>query len=670
MERKILVTSALPYANGPIHLGHMLEAVQTDIWVRYQKSIGNECYFFCADDTHGTPIMLAAKKENISPKELVKKVWEEHYRDLTGFLIQYDNYYTTDSEENRGFAEEIYNNLKTSGHISNREIEQSYCEHDKMFLPDRFIKGTCPKCGTPDQYGDGCEVCGSNYSPKDLKDSKCAICSSVPVLKPSKHLFFKLNDFRNELHSWMNDPSHLQESAKNKLMEWFEVGLQEWDISRDGPYFGFKIPGEENKYFYVWLDAPIGYIASSKNYFKESEAFYEFWKKPKENTEVVHFIGKDILYFHALFWPAMLMGSGFNVPSRVQVHGFLTVNGEKMSKSRGTFIKASTYLKHLNPEHFRFYLASKLNDGLDDIDLNLDDFVSRINSDLVGNLVNIVSRVSTSILDKLDRTLGSVSEEGKEIIDQFLNAESSIKNYYETKNYSKVMKELTTLGDIVNRYVNDKAPWVLIKTEPEKTREVITTTLNAAKIIAVYMYPVTPNISLKIFELLNLNKEDLNFSNTNSLLENTKVNIYKPLSVRVDDKAIKMMVEESKEATSNKEKRKEDKKSMDLITINDLAKVDLRVGLIKNANYVENSDKLLHLEVDLGEVGIKNVFAGIKSAYKPEELIGLKVVIVANLEPRKMKFGVSEAMILATGKDADLSLMVPHRNSQAGDKLK
>lgn len=664
MKRKILVTSALPYANGPIHLGHMLEGVQTDIWVRFQKIIGNECYYFCADDTHGTPIMLAAKKENMTPEELVKKVWEEHYRDLTGFFIQYDNYYTTNSDENRELAEEIFHNLKSNGHITSREIEQSYCEHDKMFLPDRFIKGTCPKCGSKEQYGDGCEVCGTNYSPKDLKDSRCAICGNMPTLKFSKHLFFKLNDFRKELSEWMDDSSHVQESTKNKLLEWFNAGLQEWDISRDGPYFGFEIPGEENKYFYVWLDAPIGYIASSKNYFGDSELFQDFWKNSEKETERVHFIGKDILYFHALFWPAMLMGSGFKIPSRVQVHGFLTVNGEKMSKSRGTFIKASTYLKYLNPEHFRYYLATKLNDGVDDIDLNFDDFVSKINSELVGNLINIISRVSTSIFDKLDRRLGQLSGDGKEIIDKLLAAKDVISELYESKNYSKVTKEISRLGDIVNRYVNECAPWNLIKTDAEKTREVITTTLNGAKILAIYIYPIVPQIAEKIYTLLDLELKDLNFRNLETLVENKIVNKYEALSKRVDEKSIKKMIEESIEKEASEEK------DANLIGIDELVKVDLRVGLIKSAEVVETSDKLLNLKIDIGTKNLKNVFAGIKTSYNPQDLIGLKVVVVANLEPRKMKFGVSEAMVLATGKGDKLSLVVPHREANVGDRLK
>ena len=675
-KRKLLVTTALPYANGSIHLGHMLEGVQTDIWVRYQKLMGNECYFFCADDTHGTPVMLAAKKEGISPEELVSKIHKEHYQDLTGFYIEYDNYYSTNSPENRHFSEEIYNSLKKKSHIAEREIEQSYCEHDKMFLPDRFIKGTCPKCSAKEQYGDGCEVCGSNYSPKDLVDSHCAICGNTPGLKKSKHLFFKLQDFQKELSAWIENPDHVQEGVRNKLNEWFSQGLQEWDISRDGPYFGFEIPGETNKYFYVWLDAPIGYMASSKNYFKDNPLFDEFWKSG--DGEIVHFVGKDILYFHALFWPAMLLGGDYKTPNRVNVHGFITVNGEKMSKSRGTFIKASTFLKYLDPEHFRFFIASKLNDTLDDIDLNFSDFSSKVNSDLVGNFINILSRTGTSILDKLDRQLGTLSAEGNTLITTLLEAKSEIIKNYEEKNYSKVMKEIAHLGDLVNKYVNDKAPWNLVKTDKEEARQVVTAAINSARILGIYLQPVIPKISEKIFKILGLNSK-ISFSDLEKNLENVKILPYEMLSQRVDEKAITTMLEENKE--SQKEAKtvtpptkpsdsKPETNGTGLININDLTKVELRVGLIKEANHVEGADKLLNVKVDLGEKGIKNVFAGIKSAYTPEELIGMKVVVVANLEPRKMKFGMSEAMLLATGKEETLSLFIPHRNANPGDILK
>ncbi|EMJ88790.1 methionine--tRNA ligase [Leptospira meyeri] len=681
MSKNILVTSALPYANGSIHLGHVLEAVQTDIWVRFQKLVGNNCYFFCADDTHGTPIMIAAKKAGKTPETMIEEVQKEHYKDLTSFGVSYDNYYTTNSDENKKFSESIYLTLKKKGHIVARNIEQSYCEHDKMFLPDRFIKGTCPKCGAKDQYGDSCEVCGTSYSPKDLKDSYCSICGTKPVLKESKHLFFKLQDFQTQLQTWIEGESRLNEGAQKKLKEWFTSGLQEWDISRDGPYFGFAIPEEENKYFYVWLDAPIGYMASAMNFLKDEKKFNEIWKDGK--GEIVHFIGKDILYFHGLFWPAMLMGADYQTPSQLNVHGFLTVNGEKMSKSRGTFINASTFAKYLDVEHFRFYLACRLGSGMEDVDISFDDFVSRVNSDLIGNLVNLVSRVSTSILDKMDRKLGSLSIEGNSLVSELLSKESEIREAYESRNYSKVMREITGLGDKVNKYVNDYAPWNLIKTDIEKAREVVTTSLNCAKILFTYLGPVTPKIVNSVAQLFQV--ESLSFLNLKETLENQVLGPYQMLSKRVEEKNISLMIEETKEAfqKANPEKSKsEPTKSTTpeasvstvseegFITIEELSKVELRVGQIMEANPVEGADKLLFVKVNLGEKGIKNVFAGIKASYTAEELVGKKVVVVANLKPRQMKFGLSEAMLLASGKEKTLSLFVPDRDANPGDLLK
>ncbi|PJZ84406.1 methionine--tRNA ligase [Leptospira harrisiae] len=681
MSKNILVTSALPYANGSIHLGHVLEAVQTDIWVRFQKLVGNNCYFFCADDTHGTPIMIAAKKAGKTPETMIEEVQKEHYKDLTSFGVSYDNYYTTNSEENKKFSESIYLTLKKKGHIVARNIEQSYCEHDKMFLPDRFIKGTCPKCGSKDQYGDSCEVCGTSYSPKDLKDSYCSICGTTPVLKESKHLFFKLQDFQSQLQTWIEGESRLNEGAQKKLKEWFTSGLQEWDISRDGPYFGFAIPEEENKYFYVWLDAPIGYMASAMNFLKDEKKFNEIWKEGK--GEIVHFIGKDILYFHGLFWPAMLMGSDYQTPSQLNVHGFLTVNGEKMSKSRGTFINASTFAKYLDAEHFRFYLACRLGSGMEDVDISFDDFVSRVNSDLIGNLVNLVSRVSTSILDKMDRKLGSLSAEGKSLVSELLSKEGEICEAYESRNYSKVMREITGLGDKVNKYVNDYAPWNLIKTDVEKAREVVTTSLNCAKILFTYLAPVTPKIVNSVAQLFQV--ENLSFLNLKGTLENQVLGPYQMLSKRVEEKNISLMIEETKEAflKANPEKSKSEPGKTaatpagattvsedGFITIDELSKVELRVGQIIEANPVEGADKLLFVKVNLGEKGIKNVFAGIKASYTAEELVGKKVVVVANLKPRQMKFGLSEAMLLASGKEKTLSLFVPDRDAAPGDLLK
>ncbi len=662
--KKFLVTSALPYANGSIHLGHLLEAVQTDIFVRHQKNLGNQAYYFCADDTHGTAIMLAAKKAGITPEELIEKVRIEHYKDLTSFLIHYDNYYSTNSPENQSFSNEIYFKLKEKGYISKKEIEQTYCEHDKMFLPDRFIKGSCPKCGAKDQYGDGCEVCGANYNPKDLIDSYCAICGNKPILKNSLHLFVNLPLFQEFLETWVKN-SNLHSGVKNKLQEWFAQGLQEWDISRDGPYFGFEIPDEKDKFFYVWLDAPIGYMASSKNYFEKvnPNEFNKFWKQ--NEGEIIHFIGKDILYFHTLFWPAMLYAGDYQTPGQVHVHGFLTINGEKMSKSRGTFIKASTFVKYLDVEHFRFYLATKLNDSLEDIDLNFQDFTNKINSDLIGNLVNIFSRTGSSLLDKLDRKLGKVNLEGRELLQTLLAKQTQISQHFEELNYSKAMKEILSLADIVNKYINDKAIWNLIKSNPEEARDVITNVLNAGKILMIYLKPVVPKLSQKVFDFLNC--KDESFLTLNNFIEDVQLQEYKPLSFRVDKKAIQAMIEESKQPEQTPTPSTT---QVQTIKIDDLAKVELRVGLILEASHVAGADKLVNLKVDLGEKGIKNVFAGIKQAYSPEELKGLKVVVVSNLEPRKMKFGVSEAMLLATGSGKELTLFVPHRDAKPGDLLK
>ena len=663
--KKILVTTALPYANGSIHLGHLLEGIQADIWVRFQKLQGVECYFFCADDTHGTPVMLAAKKEGIEPKELVKRIHKEHYADLTAFSIEYDNYYSTDSEENQFFSEDIYLKLKKNSFITEREIEQAYCEHDKMFLPDRFIKGTCPKCKAKEQYGDGCEVCGASYSPKDLIDSSCSICSSKPISKKSKHIFFKLQDLSKEVWEWIENPLHVADGVRNKLKEWFKEGLQEWDISRDAPYFGFKIPGEDDKFFYVWLDAPVGYMASSKNFFGEDKKFNSFWEE--EGAEIIHFVGKDILYFHTLFWPAMLLGSGYKTPSRVNVHGFINVNGEKMSKSKGTFIKASSFAKYLNPEHLRYFLATKSNDSLEDMDLQFSEFSSKVNSGLVGNLINILSRTSTSILDKLDRKIGFINNEGKNLLGELIFKKSEIEKFYSERNFSKVLKIIESLGDLVNKFVNDKAPWILVKTNLEDTREIVTIAINSMRILAIYLQPILPNISKNIFLQLGL-KEKILFSEIENFIENVNIEPYKILSEKVDEKAVLKMIEENKESQIESVAPKSNAEG--LISIEDLTKVELRVGKILEASNVQGADKLLQIKLDLGEKGIKNVFAGIKAAYKAEDLIGLKVVAVANLEPRKMKFGISEAMLLASGKDETLSLFIPQKDANPGDLLK
>ena len=664
-KRNILVTSALPYANGPIHLGHIMEVVQTDIWVRFQKLIGNECYYFCADDTHGTPIMLAAKNQNITPEELIQKIYKEHIQDFKGFSISFDNYYTTNSPENKELSKEIYLKLKSKGHISKKQIEQSYCEKDSMFLPDRYIKGTCPKCNEKEQYGDNCEACGKSYNPSDLLDSACILCGEKPILKKTEHIFFRLGHFQEFLQDWFETKSPINEGARKKFQEWFSVGLNDWDISRDAPYFGFQIPEEKDKFFYVWLDAPVGYIASSLEFFKKNsllEKFDKFWKN--ENSEIVHFIGKDISYFHSLFWPAMLRGAGYNIPSKIHIHGFIKVNGEKMSKSKGTFIKASDYLKFLDSEHFRFYLASKLNSGMDDLDLLFEEYSSKINSTLVGNLINFISRISTSIFNKLNRKIGTLNEKDKLELNKIREMGDEIKKAYETCNYSQVIRIITKIGDQINKKINDLEPWKLVNTEPEEVRDLITFSLNAARYLAIYLYPIIPNLSKKIYDFLEISNIP-SFDDLEKVLENQEILAYEPITKRVDEKALIQLQDFLK--VSQETDNSKNKNHLEKITIDDFAKLDLRLGKILEAKEVEKSQKLLQLKVSFGQLGIKKVFAGIKESYKVDDLKGLNAVFVFNLKPRKMKFGTSEAMILAVGSES--SLLIPHKSAKEGDKL-
>lgn len=646
MNRKILVTSALPYANGPIHIGHLVEYLQTDIWVRFQKANGNQCLYFCADDTHGTPIMISARAEGIEPQQLVERVHAEHIRDFKKFHIEFDNYYSTHSDENRRLSELIFKRLTEKGSIVKNEIEQAYCESCKMFLPDRFIRGTCPKCKAPDQYGDSCDTCGAAYQPTDLIDPACATCGTKPVIKKSLHYFFRLADYQKQLKDLIAS-GYTGKSVSNKLDEWFAAGLKDWDISRDGPYFGFKIPGEEDKFFYVWLDAPIGYMASCKNYCdKNGLDFEKLWNG--KDWELYHFIGKDIMYFHALFWPAMLMASGFKVASRLFVHGFLTVNGVKMSKSKGTFIRAETYLNHLDPEYLRFYYAGKLTDGVEDIDLNLDDFIAKINSDLVGNIANLVSRSVTMLTGKLDSKLGRLDDNGRQLVNQLTAAKQSIIDNYENLDYASVIRQVTSLADIANRFVEQNQPWSTIKTDTEKTRTTLTAIINAAKILSIYLKPVLPVFAEKIEKILDV--KPLSFADVDNVLENHKINEYIRLAERVERQKVDAMIEESK---NNQPEQKPQAAVLEEpiepeCTIDDFKKVDLRVAKVIKAEKVAGADKLLHLELDLGGTA-KSVFAGIAQAYEPEQLVGRLVICVANLAPRKMKFGVSEGMILAAG---------------------
>lgn len=667
MARNIVVTSALPYANGPIHIGHMVEYLQTDIWVRFQKLNGNKCFYFCADDTHGTPVMLSAQQKGIDPEKLIQAVHEEHSGDFDDFLVEFDNYYSTHSPENKELSQLIYNRLNDAGSISTGQVEQAYCDNCDMWLPDRYVRGICPKCGADDQYGDSCSACGTTYQPTDLKKPKCSVCSNPPIRKKSMHYFFKLGDYADKLKKLIAS-GHTHESVGNKLDEWFQAGLKDWDISRDGPYFGFNIPGEDNKYFYVWLDAPIGYMASCKNYCdKNGLDFDTVWNS--DDWELYHFIGKDIMYFHALFWPAMLMGSGFKTANNLFVHGFLTVNGEKMSKSKGTFIKARTYLNHLDPEYLRYYYASKLNANVGDIDLNLEDFTAKVNSDLVGKLANLASRSAPMLYKKLDAKMGTLDQDGQNLIDQILSAKDGIIKEYEALNYSSVVRKVASLADIANKYVDDKQPWVTIKSDDEITRYTITATLNAVKILTAYLKPVLPNFAEKIEKLLNI--EPLTFANVDEIITDHKIEKFKHLIARIDKEKVNAMLEESiQEQQENKQQTEQlEDPIAEECSFDDFMKVDLRVAKIAKAQHVEGADKLLSIELEIGPVK-KQVFAGIKSAYNPEDLVGRLVVCVANLKPRKMKFGVSEGMICAAGPGGEeIFLISPDSGAKPGQRV-
>ncbi|MDO9214414.1 MAG: methionine--tRNA ligase [Methylococcales bacterium] len=672
-NRKMLVTSALPYANGPIHIGHMLEYLQTDMWVRFQKQRGNTCHYVCADDTHGTPIMLKADREGITPEQLIAQVAKEHTRDFSDFGVAFDNYHSTHSEENKYFSSLIYTRLRDAGHISSRTITQAYDPVKEMFLPDRFIKGECPKCGAADQYGDGCEVCGANYASSELKNAVSAISGEKPIDKESVHYFFNLADFTQMLTDWTQAEGHLQPEVRNKLAEWLESGLQQWDISRDAPYFGFEIPDAPNKYFYVWLDAPIGYLASFKNLCdKKGLDFDEFWAKDSK-TELYHFIGKDIIYFHALFFPAMLQGAEFRTPSAVFAHGFLTVNGEKMSKSRGTFITARTYLDHLNPEYLRYYFAAKLGAGVDDLDLNFDDFSQRVNSDLVGKVVNIGSRCSGFIAKRFDNRLSAELAE-PELWFEFIAANEMIAECYENREFAKAMREIMALADKANRYIDEKKPWLIAKEEGKEAelQAVCTMGLNLFRVLVAYLKPVLPTLtySAEVF----LNSEVHGWIDALKPLLNHQLNDFIPLMTRVEPDKIAAIIEASKEnlektAAPVVVKEKQFAPIADTIDITDFGKLDLRIAKIIKAESVEGADKLLHLTVDIGDE-TRSIFAGIKAAYSPEQLEGRLTLVVANLAPRKMRFGLSEGMVLAAGGDDGIYLLSPDSGAVAGMRVK
>ena len=717
--RRILVTSALPYANGPIHIGHLVEYIQTDIWVRMMRMAGHAVTYVCADDAHGTPIMLKAEAEGIAPEALIARVSNEHQRDFARFNIGFDHYHSTHSEENRSVSTRIFERLNAQGYITVREIEQAYDAEREMFLPDRFIRGTCPVCGAPDQYGDGCEQCSATYTPADLIDPVSAVSGSTPVTRTSEHLFFRLGAFADVLKRWMAE-SGLHPAARNKLQEWFEAGLKDWDISRDAPYFGFEIPGYPGKFFYVWLDAPIGYLGALMALCAERGEDFEALLAADSDLEIHHFIGKDILYFHALFWPAMLAGAGLRMPTALHVHGFLTVDGKKMSKSRGTFITAQTFAEHLEPELLRYYLAGKLGPDLDDIDLNLEDFRNRVNADLVGKYVNIASRACKFIETRFDGRLGEVVDQS--VLAPLVTARAEVTEAFEALEYARAIRCIMGLADQINQFIDAEKPWVIAKEQGATAAllQICTTALNGFRILSIYLKPVLPNLAARAEALFN--ESDWVLEDAGSLRLGTTLRPFEPLLQRVDARAIDAMLEASQatlaaqqtsaaqqtgkspgestrpgavgtgaqagsdgskvsgavksaspkaDSGANNDKREAAPEAPEYLDINTFAEVDLRVGRVLEAGPVEGADKLIQLSVDIGEARPRNIFAGIKSAYDPATLTGRMVVVVANLKPRKMRFGVSEGMVLAAGPGGEAIFVVsPDAGAQPGMQVK
>jgi methionyl-tRNA synthetase len=677
--RKILVTSALPYANGPIHLGHLVEHIQTDIWVRFQKMRQHQCLFVCADDAHGTPVMIRARREGITPEQLIASMAHEHQADFADFQIGFDNYHSTHSQENQWLSNLVYERNRDQGHITKRTITQAYDPVEKMFLPDRFIKGTCPICNAPDQYGDSCEVCGASYSSAELINPVSAVSGAPPEERATDHYFFKLSDFESMLRDWIQE-GHLQNEVVNKLNEWFETGLKDWDITRDAPYFGFEFPDHPGKYFYVWLDAPIGYMASFKNLCDKTEglSFDDYWQ-PGSDAELYHFIGKDIIYFHTLFWPAMLHGANFRTPTTIHTHGFLTVDRAKMSKTRGTFIKARTYLEHLNPEYLRYYFAAKLGTGVDDIDLNLEDFTQRVNSDLVGKVVNIASRCAGFIHKRFDGQLaGELADEA--LFNTFIQAGESIAEHFEQRAFSQAVREIMALADKANQYIDEEKPWVVAKQqgEDQKLQAICTMGLNLFRVLIGYLRPILPATAQAAEAFLRI--EALTWYALATPLIGHTIGKFKPLMTRVVPKQIEAMLAQSNEdllAQSNTVKNQpaaeralSKEPIAETIPYETFAKLDLRVVRILKAAHVDGADKLLQLTLDLdGET--RNVFAGIKSAYAPEDLEGKLTVMVANLAPRKMRFGISQGMVLAAGPGGkELFVLQPDQGAQPGMRVK
>ena len=644
--RKIIVTQALPYANASLHLGHILEAVQTDIWSRFQNKSGNECLFFCADDTHGTPVMLKAKELGKSPEDLIKEVQRDHEETYKLYDINFTNYHTTHSDENKKYSEQIYLKAKENDLITRRTINQLYDESESMFLSDRFVKGTCPKCGATDQYGDGCTKCGATYDVSELKNPVSAISGTKPVNRESEHIFFDLPKKLDTLKEFLAT-ANLQKPITNKLSEWVNDDLQQWDISRDPPYFGFKIPEEDNKYFYVWLDAPIGYIASIDNWATRNNKDMDLLWSANSNYEIYHFIGKDISYFHGLFWPALLSASDLRLPDGIFVHGFLTINGEKMSKSKGTGILAKEFAKLCDPETLRYYFAAKLNDKVEDIDLNFEDYVQRINSDLVGKYLNIASRCS-SFIEKNSNELSDSFD--NDLLEEAIKQKENIKECFESRNYSKAIRLIMDIADLTNKYINDNTPW---KKDTKEAAHIATTALNVFNILTIYLSPIIPNITKGAFKFLN--QDSQSFNDVELLLKN-KINKYKPLLKRLEP----IIIPEEKPMSDEE----------NYINIDQFAEIDLRVAEIKAASHVDGADKLLQLTLDVGDLGERNVFAGIKKAYDPESLLGKMVILVSNLAPRKMKFGLSEGMVLASSDDEGIYLISPDSGATPGLRVK
>ncbi|TNF70123.1 MAG: methionine--tRNA ligase [Gammaproteobacteria bacterium] len=677
-KRNILVTNALPYANAKLHLGHILGYTQSDIWCRFQNMKGHNCYYICGSDMHGTPIMLRAQQEGITPEELTKKSAKAHLKDFTDFGISFDNYHSTHNPLNQKLVEEIYLKLKDKNLIQTREVQQAYDPKADMFLPDRYVKGTCPKCKSEDQYGDSCEVCSATYLPTELINPISVVSGEKPILKSSEHYFFQLSQLQNKLEHWLTENKKLQPEVVNKLKEWFEQGLQDWDISRDAPYFGYQIPDTDNKYFYVWLDAPIGYLASFLDFCQKNNIDYDaFWSKENYNhSEVYHFIGKDIIYFHTLFWPAMLDNADLRMPTSVYATGFVTVNGKKMSKSRGTFIQARTYLNHLNPEYLRYYYASKLTSRIDDIDLNLEDFIQKVNSDLVGKLVNIASRSANFIVKKFNAQLADNCYD-QSLLNEFITQEHTISDDYEKREFASAIRKIMALADKANQFIDHHKPWQMIKDENNhaQVHGICSLALNLFKILITYLKPILPELTVKAEQFLNVNS--LDWASIHQPLISHAINPFKPLMARIEQSQIDAIIEETKtvlakeaEISGSQQPKKTNSLNIeDEIQIDDFMKVDLRVAKIIQADHVEGADKLLRLTLDLGDIQ-KQVFAGIKSQYKPEDLVGRHTVMVANLKPRKMRFGLSEGMVLAAGDDKGIYLISPDEGAKAGTKVK